>query len=440
MVASTVSNLGDGVSQIAYPWLASVVTRNPVLIAAIAVVQRLPWLLFTLPVGVLADRRDRRVLMLAANTGRAVVTLLVGVAVLRLGGDLPGPDELDRVMGTDGALYGLLILATLLLGIGEVLYDTSAQSFVPGIVESADLEQANGRLYATELVANQFVGPPLGSALLAVGFAAPFFVDAGSFALAVVLVALIVPTVRQATRTGPSSPAETKTTWRADLREGVAWLWNHRFLRSLALTLAGTNLLSAVTTASFVLYAQEILGTNTKEYAAITIISAIGGVLSGWLAGRITRRVSAGVLLRTALLTFTAVSLAMGSISAWWLAALILTVEYLIGMLWNVVTISLRQAIIPDRILGRVNSVYRFFAWGMIPVGAMIGGLVVAITDHFGSRELALRMPWWVAGGGYVLLVALYGIPRLSTSRIEAARRDAGPAVDVPVDPTSGTA
>jgi MFS family permease len=408
--------------------MASVVTRNPVLIALIAVVQRLPWLVFSLPVGVLTDRVARRRLMIVANSARAVLTMVVAVSVAWLGSDLPRPDELDQVVGTRIGLYLMLLVATVLLGIGEVVHDNAAQTFMPSIVEPADLERANGRLYATELVANQFLGPPLGALLLTAGFALPFFVDSATFVLAVGLVALIVPTVR------PDAPApvdagEVRGTWRRDLREGVAWLWGHRFLRSLAITLAGTNLLSALTTSSFVLYAQEVLGTNTREYALITIISAIGGLVSGWLAGRITQRLGAGVVLRAGLVTFTAVSLAMGSVSTWWVAALILSVEYFVGMLWNVVTVSLRQAIIPDRLLGRVNSVYRFFAWGMLPIGAILGGVVVAVTDRFASREIALRMPWWVAGAGYILLIGLYGLPRLSTERVEAARTAARSAV-----------
>ena len=177
--ASTVSNLGDGIGLVAYPWLASAVTRNPVLIALVAVAQRLPWLLFTLPAGVITDRVDRRRIMMTANGARAVVTSLVALAVLWRGGELPGPDELDDVISTEWVLYGCVLVATMLLGVGEVLYDNSAQTFMPGIVDNAQLEKANGRLWAAETAANQFLGPPLGSLMLAAGFALPFVVDAG---------------------------------------------------------------------------------------------------------------------------------------------------------------------------------------------------------------------------------------------------------------------
>ncbi len=137
--ASTISNLGDGVGVLAYPWLASAVTRNPVLIALVAAAQRLPWLIFTLPAGVITDRYDRRRIMIGANAARAVLTLGVAGAVVWQGSDLPGPNELDDVTKTEPVLYLCVIVATLLLGVAEVLYDNSAQTFLPAIVDTDDL-------------------------------------------------------------------------------------------------------------------------------------------------------------------------------------------------------------------------------------------------------------------------------------------------------------
>ena len=186
--ASVVSNLGDGMSLIAYPWLASAVTRNPLLVALVAVAQRLPWLVFTLPAGVITDRVDRRRAMIAMDALRAALTLVVAFAVLGRQGSLPGPDEVDSVIGTRTGLYALVLLATLLLGMAEVLRDNSGQTLMPNLVHPAQLEKANGRLWSIEMVANTFLGPPLGSLLLVGAFALPFFVDAGSFFVGVVVV------------------------------------------------------------------------------------------------------------------------------------------------------------------------------------------------------------------------------------------------------------
>ena len=203
--ASAISNLGDGIGVIAYPWLASAITRNPLLIALVAVVQRLPWLLFSLPAGVITDRHDRRRLMVGANALRAVITLAVAFVVLARQDALPGPDavaDAAAFISTDAALYLLVLVATLLLGMSEVIYDNSAQTFMPAIVHSDDLERANGRLWSIEQVANTFVGPPLAALLIAVTFSLPFFVDAATFAISAALISLIRTTPRPAGRTG----------------------------------------------------------------------------------------------------------------------------------------------------------------------------------------------------------------------------------------------
>ena len=181
--ASTISNLGDGIGLVAYPWLASAVTRDPLLVSLIIVAQRLPWLVFSLPAGVIADRFERRRIMVAANTARAVLTGIVAVSVLAIGDRLPGPDELEGLedtLDTNVTGYVVVLVATLLLGIAEVLYDNTAQTIMPSLVDEDQLEKANGRLWSTEQVMNTLAGPALGAALLVVSFALPFGVDARS--------------------------------------------------------------------------------------------------------------------------------------------------------------------------------------------------------------------------------------------------------------------
>lgn len=417
--ASTISNLGDGIGAIAYPWLASAVTRNPILIALVAVAQRLPWLLFTLPAGVITDRYDRRLLMAIANAGRTALTGLVAFAVLWRGGALPGPDELDLVVGTEWILYSCVLAATLLLGVGEVLYDNSAQTFMPRLVDSADLERANGRLWASETTANLFLGPPLGSLLLAVGFALPFLVDAGTFAVSAVLIVMI--TVR---REAPG-PTDRKP-WRAELGDGFRWLWHHDLLRPMAVILGLLNGIGSIAAAVFVLFAQDVLGTSTTVFAALTMAGAVGGIVGGWTASKVRDRIGAGPSLWLTLIGGGGAYLIIGVVAIAPVVGLMFALNTFLAVLWNVITVSLRQAIIPDRLLGRVNSVYRFFAWGMIPIGSLIGGVVVALTDAIADdRELALRMPFLVAAGAQ-LVVFWYAAPKLTTARMEAARAAAG--------------
>lgn len=423
--ASTISNLGDGIGIIAYPWLASAVTRNPVLIAMVAVVQRLPWLIFTLPAGVITDRNDRRTLMVWSNVIRTVLTIGVAFAVLNRQGLLPGPDEVaDKTFAipTNTVLYLVILLATLLMGVAEVLYDNSAQTFMPSVVHVDQLEKANGRMWSAEMVANTFAGPPLGALLIAVTFSLPFFVDAATFAVSAALIALIPRTAA----TPRARDAPDRKPWRAELAEGFRWLWRHELLRPMAIILGVLNALGMVTGSILVLFAQEVLDTGPTAFALLTTGGAIGGVIGGWTAASVSRRIGTGPSLWLTLITSGVCTLLIGLMSWWPAVWFLFAIEMGIGVLWNVITVSLRQSIIPDHLLGRVNSVYRFFAWGMMPIGSLIGGLIIVVTDTFGSRELALRMPWLIAGVAYFVLFA-FAAPKLTTAKIEAARVSAIP-------------
>ncbi|MEM7321844.1 MAG: MFS transporter [Actinomycetota bacterium] len=425
ITAAGISNLGDGIGTIAYPWLASAVTRNPLLISLVVVAQRLPWLLFSLPAGVITDRVDRAKLMVWSNVGRAIVTLAVGLVVLGRQGSLPGPDELAELgdgtgTGTDLGLYVLVLAATVLLGIGEVLFDNANQSFLPHIVADDQLEKANGRLWSVEQVANAFVGPPLGAILLVWLFALPFFVDAATFAVAAGLISLMSVRSREATG-GTVSADPERAGWRAEIKEGFLWLWHHPFLRSLAIILGLLNLLGAVAATTLVLFAQEELSTTPAQFAALSIGGAVGGVIGGWTGASISKRIGPGPSLWLTLGVGGAANLVIAVTSSWFLVAVMFALSALFGTLWNVITVSLRQSIIPDQLLGRVNSVYRFFAWGMIPIGALLAGLIIAAVEVVSDRSVALRAPWVVAGIGMFLILAIGG-SRLTTSRIEAAR------------------
>jgi MFS family permease len=170
--AAAVSTLGDGVREAALPLLAASLTRDPAKVAAVAFAGRLPWLLFSLLSGALVDRLDRRRVMWQVDTGRAMVVLALAAAVLMESTSIP-----------------LLVVIAFVLGTGETLFDNAAQALMPAVVGRQHLEAANTRLYAAQISSAEFVGPPLGSLLFgAVAVAAPFFLDAGSFAVAAFLV------------------------------------------------------------------------------------------------------------------------------------------------------------------------------------------------------------------------------------------------------------
>lgn len=418
--ASVISNLGDGVAIIAYPWLASAITRNGFLIALIAIAQRLPWLVFTLPAGVITDRVDRRKIMVSMDIVRTVVTLVVAFFVLAREGVLPAPDEIAGLeIATEPVLYTVLLIASLLFGFAEVLRDNSAQTILPAIVEPEGLEKANAQMWGVEMVANSFVGPPLGSFLLAVGFAFPFFFDAGTFAVAAGLVFLITGSFRS------HEPGELpeRIDWWGEIREGWDWLWHHPLLRPMAIILGLMNGLFAVTMATFVLFAQEVLGVSAFTFAILGTGGAIGGLAATFWASKVSERLGSGTSLYLTMIAGSATTLITGLASHWTIAWAMFTLGTFTAVLWNVITVSLRQTIIPDRLLGRVNSVYRFFAWGMIPIGSAIGGLLVVGSEAAMSREVSLRMPWLVSAAIW-LVIFFYAAPKLTTEKIEAARSE----------------
>ena len=405
----------------AYPWLASAVTRNAVLLAGIVIMQRIPWLVFTLPAGVITDRADRRKLILSMDVVRFALTAMVAVAVLAGQSDLPTADEVES--GTfalgPGVYLVLLYVSALLLGFAEVLRDNSAQTILPAIVEAEHLEKANGNLWSAEFVTNSFIGPPLGGFLLGIAFAVPFFFDAGSFAIAAGLVFLISGNFKAK----DAGSAGEKVRWKQEIGDGVRWLWSHPLLKPMAIILGLMNGLGMVAFATFVFYAQEVLEIGATTFGILGTGAAIGGVLGGVLAPRISKAIGSGSSLAVTIVGGVATNAVIGLTSLWgvvWLMALIFIFT---AVLWNVITVSLRQTIIPDELLGRVNSVYRFFGWGMMPIGALLGGVVVTVTEVFGSRELALRMPWFVVAVSYALIF-VYGAPKLTTAKIESARAE----------------
>jgi len=416
--ASAITNLGDGVGVVAYPWLASLVTRNPALVAAVVAAQRLPWLVVTLPAGVWTDRLDRRRVIVGSDLFRGAVTLLVATVVsTRLAGRADPADT----AGTDVALYGLVVAATVAVGCAEVLRDNAAQTLLPAVVPVADLERANGRLWVVELLTNTFAGPVLGAWLVGLGVAYAVGFDAVSFLLA----ALVVATLPGAFR---AVGDRVRRSWWAEAREGMAWLWGHELLRPLALVLGAMNLASTVSWSTLVLYSQDVLGGGALGFAAVTMGGGIGGVIAGFVAAAVLARLGAGTSLVAVIVGCALGALAVGVAPSWPMAAVAFVVTGFLGTVWNVATVSLRQSIIPGHLLGRVNSVYRMIAWGAMPLGAVVGGAVVSGVAAIADRGTALRATWFVEAAVYLVLLTV-APSRLTSERIERARAGAATGV-----------
>jgi MFS family permease len=417
--AHAVSNLGDGVAQVAYPWLASAVTRSPLLIATVAIASRLPWLLFTLPAGVITDRFDRKKIIISMDIARAALALAVALAVMTQASKLPALDSVSAItnLETNWFLYSVLIITALLFGCAEVLRDNSSQTFLPAVVKEEQLESANGKLWSVEFVMNSFVGPPLGSLILGIAIFLPFYFNSATFFIAAALLA----TLASISRPIDLKPTSERIKFREEIREGFTWLWRHELLRPMAIILGILNGIGAITAATFILFAQEILNTSVFIFALLGTAGAVGGTLGGILGPKISAKLGSGPALYLTLLSGPVISLIIGVFSSWQLFWLLTAIATIFAVLWNVITVSLRQSIIPSHLLGRVNSVYRFFAWGSIPIGTLIGGALVDLMERTGDRELALRFPYFLAAVAGALLF-FFAAPRLTTAKIEAAR------------------
>jgi len=418
-IATAISNLGDGVSMVAYPWLASAVTRSPLLIAAAGFASRLPWLIFTLHAGVLTDRFDRRKLIVGMDFLRGILTVFVGVIVWSNKDSLPSLDDLTKItdLETNWPLYLTLLLTAFLFGLAEVLRDNSAQTLMPSVVDKENLEKANSRMWSAEALTNSFIGPPLGSLLIGVAIFLPFFFDAISFFVAVALVASLAGSFRPIESEAPRE----KINFSAEIKEGFAWLWAHPLLRPMAIILGCLNGLGTMVGAVFILYAQEVLHTTVFIFAILGTGGAIGGILGGIFAPKISAALGSGPALWLALASGPIGNLIIGLTTSWQVVWVVMAFETFLAVLWNTITVSLRQSIIPTHLLGRVNSVYRFFAWGSIPIGMILGGGMVTVLAHYISRENALRAPFFASAALGLVLLAM-ATPRLTTAKIDAAR------------------
>jgi predicted MFS family arabinose efflux permease len=379
--ASLVSTLGDGALLSALPLLAASLTRDPRLISAVTVTGRLPWLTLALFGGVIVDRLDRHRLMLWAQAGQMLlVTLITLVAVLGL----------SRIW--------MLCLFAFAIGCGDVLFQGSSQALVPAIVGRDDLDAANGRLVAAEAVSHDFLGPPVGSVLFALAVAAPFGFDAISFAISLLLITRIKPPPRAVT-------AAPRRAVLAEIGEGLRWLTRARLPRTLTLITAGGNFCEAMALSLLVLFARQVLGIGGVGYGVLLAAMAAGGVAGGIFSAKVVHRLGARTVAIAVEVISPAAWLAIAAFGRNVIVVVAMFTMFSLALsMWNVVSMSTRQRLVPNELLGRVVSASRMLAYGATPLGALAGGFV--------ASEYGLIAPWLV-GGVLSLLVAVVSLPSL---------------------------
>ncbi|MST32811.1 MFS transporter, partial [Acidimicrobiaceae bacterium USS-CC1] len=353
LVASAwVANLGDGFAFAAGPLLVASQTRNPTLVALATLLQRLPWLLFGLVGGAVADRVNRVVLTATVEVLRAGLLALLAVAILTGGVDIA------------------VVLATLfLLGTAEVFSDTAATTVLPSLVGADDLTLANSRVQTGFVTLYQLAGPPVGAALFALGAAVPFVAQALLVALGAVLVSRVrLPGRRAAAGAGTTAagnaPGVARRSMRAEVVDGFRWVAQHAAVRTLVLTILIFNVTFGAAWSVLVLYAEERLHLGAVGFGLLTTASAVGGLLGTTGYGWLTRRVSLGNIMRAGLVieTLTHLSLALTTSPAVALAVMVVFGAH--AFVWGTTSITIRQRAVPAPLQGRVSSVNSLGVFG----------------------------------------------------------------------------
>ncbi len=395
--AAAISTLGDGVYLTGLPLLAASLTRDPLRVSIVGAASWLPWVLLGLPAGALVDRWDRRGVMWRVDTGRFLVVGALAVVVL-----------------AGWASIWLLAATGLLLGAGQVLFDSAAQAILPTMLarDPRRLERANSQLLGTQQVGEQLAGRPLGGLLFSLATAVPFAVDAVSFAVSSLLLITIPGRFAVAAGDAPGAPRPRRRL-RAEIAEGLRWLIGHPLFRTMAVVVSVTNLSVSASDAILVLFALEDLKLHSVGFGLLLAGFAVGGILGSVVATRVSRLIGPGAVFVSALLVGALALAGVGATSDPLVAGALLAVEGAVFTIFNIVAITLRQAIVPDRLTGRVVATNRLIVFGTIPLGSILGGVL--------GRAISLRAPF-LGGAAVLLATALLALPRINNRTVNAAQ------------------
>lgn len=388
LASSWTSNLGDGIALAAAPLLIASLTASPILVAAGAMMQFLPWLLFGLLAGAVADHHDRRRLVMLANGLRGVIVAVLVVFLV-----------------TGQANVWMVLATSFLYGTAEVFADSAGSTLLPMLVKPADLGIGNARMQAGYLVANQLAGPPLGAFLFALGSFWPFVLQVLCVALAVLLVSRIARTPV------PEHPDASRGTKAHAIREGLRWLRHNAPVRTLVIIILVFNVTWAAPWGVLVLYATEHLGMGPVGYGALTTASAAGGIIAVFSFGRLEKHVSFSTLMRVCLSCEVLMHLGFALTTSPVVAFAIMFGFGLYAFVWGTISTTVRQRLVPMELQGRIASVNMVGVFGGLVIGQFIGGVL--------AQLYGLTAPWWFAFAGSAVTLALVW---RSISHIAAAK------------------
>jgi len=373
-----VSTLGSMASQVIYPLLILALTDSPTAAGFAAALRFVPYLVFSLPVGALIDRWDRKRVMLWSDIGRAVAVGTIPVAI-----------------ALDALTLMQVYLVCFIEGSFFVFFNIAEVAALPKVVPRSQLPEATAVNEAGFGVAG-ILGPPMGTFLFQVlGHAVPF--------VSQVLTYLVSFASLTAIRTSfKAEVAAPRHDLAAEIAEGIRWLWSKPLIRFMAFLTGGINLVNAAVPLAIIVLAKE-LGASDTEIGIIFSIAGAGAIL-GSLVGRIQRSFTFGQVIAASVWISAASFLMLAAVPGFIWIGVVASVYFFVGPIYNVVQFSYRVALIPDELQGRVNSIFRLICFSFMPIGAALGGLMI--------EELGVRTAVGVCAGIFFALAALTSINR----------------------------
>jgi MFS family permease len=382
--ATLASNIADGLLKTAAPLLAATLTRDPVVIAALAAVVMLPWLFFAIPIGSLVDRVDRRTAMWVANAIRFVSAAFLTVTIV-----------------TDTISIPILYVVAFVIGAAEVLYDTTAQALIPQILKPEQLERGNSRIAIGATMVGELLGAPLSGILYALAIVLPFMSSALAILLAVVLVA-IIPGSYKAIRALDDNGVELpkKSLW-ADMRFGIHYLINDKVLLKLVLLTTSIGFFFSATGSTMVLFMLDVLKVPLALFGFVFLAGAFGNILGSVLAPRLSEQFGRMNVMALTIFMSGVITVLSGLAPNVWVWIVLSVFGGIAISHWNILLMSTYHQIIPNELFGRIHGTRRTLVWGLMPIGSLLGG-VFALID--------LRAPM-IIGGTISAIIALFGVP-----------------------------
>jgi MFS family permease len=367
-LSHSVSLVGTQVTVLALPILALMLLDATALqVSLLAAVEFLPMLLLGLPAGAWVDRLPHKPILIATDAVRGTALLAVPVAFALGGLTLP-----------------LLYVVAFVIGLGTLFYDVAQQSYLPALVEEEQLGDANAKLEGSRSVA-QLAGPSIGGFLVQL-LTAPvaIVVDAVSYLASAILLLFVRGRATAEERTEHSGLLR-------DIGEGLRFVLTHPLMGPLAICAAAADLAFAAVLALQIVFALETLHLSAGVTGIVLAVGNAGGLIGAFLCTALAKRIGPGAAILASIAVFSGGALVVPMAGeAVGLAAGLFFV-YLGVVIFNILHVTLCQAVTPPRMLGRMNATLRFITWGMVPVGATAGGLLV---DPVGLRGVL-----WIAAG-----------------------------------------